>query len=50
MLFRNKQSTHTIIVLEEQIRQKTKACEALQKKIWKERQFNRQVEMNTKAR
>ena len=43
-------STHTIITLEEQIRLKTKACEALQKKIRKERQFNRQVEMNTRAR
>lgn len=36
--------------LEEQIRLKVKASEALQKKIRKERQFNRQVEMNTKAR
>lgn len=44
------ESTHTIISLEEQIRQKVKASEALQKKIRKERQFNRQVEMNTKAR
>ena len=44
------ESTHAIIALEEQIRQKTKACETLQKKIRKERQFNRQVEMNTKAR
>ena len=46
----SSESTHAIIALEEQIKQKTKACEALQKKIRKERQFNRQVEMNTKAR
>lgn len=44
------ESTHSIISLEKQIRQKVKASEALQKKIRKERQFNRQVEMNTKAR
>ena len=46
----SSETTHAIIALEEQIKQKTKACEALQKKIRKERQFNRQVEMNTKAR
>lgn len=46
----SSETTHAIIALEEQIKQKTKACEALQKKIRKERQFNRQVKMNTKAR
>lgn len=44
------EDTHSIISLEEQVRQKVKVAEALQKKIRKEKQFNRQVEMNTKAR
>ena len=44
------ENTRTIITLEAQIAQKVRTAEALQKKIRKERQFNRQVEMNTKAR
>lgn len=46
----SSEDTHSIISIEAQIAQKVKAAEALQKKIRKERQFNRQVEMNTKAR
>jgi hypothetical protein len=46
----NSETTHSIIALEALIKHKSKACEALQKKIRLERQFNRQVEMNTKAR
>lgn len=46
----SSETTHAIIAIKERIKQKTKACEALQKKIRNERQFNRQVEMNTKAR
>lgn len=42
--------THTVINLEALIAQKVRTAEALQKKIRKERQFNRQVEMNTHAR
>lgn len=44
------EETHTIISLEERIHVKVKAAEALQKKIRKERQFSRQVEMNIEAR
>lgn len=43
-------ATRTIISLEEQVRQKVKAVEALQNRVRRERQFNRQVELNSKAR
>jgi hypothetical protein len=42
--------TKTIIRLEEQLAAKRKAAEALQKKVRREKQFNKQLEMNTRAR
>lgn len=44
------EATKEIIALKNELALKRKTVEALQKKIRKERQFNRQVEMNTKAR
>lgn len=44
------QDTRAIISLEEQVRQKVRAAEALQNRVRRERQFNRQVELNSEAR
>ena len=46
----SSECTHAVIELENLISRKRREAEALQKKIRKERQFNRQIEMNTKAR
>ena len=42
--------TRRIIAIENEIATKQKLAEALQKKIRKEKQFARQMEMNTEAR
>ena len=44
------ENTRRIIAIENEIATKQKLAEALQKKIRKEKQFARQVEMNTEAR
>ena len=46
----NAADTRRIIAIENEIATKQKLAEALQKKIRKEKQFARQVEMNTEAR
>ena len=46
----NATDTRRIIAIENEIATKQKLAEALQKKIRKEKQFARQVEMNTEAR
>ena len=46
----NVTDTRRIIAIENEIATKQKLAEALQKKIRKEKQFARQVEMNTEAR
>ena len=46
----NATDTRCIIAIEHEIATKQKLAEALQKKIRKEKQFARQVEMNTEAR
>ena len=47
---KNAADTRRIIAIENEIATKQKLAEALQKKIRKEKQFARQVEMNTEAR
>ena len=46
----NVTDTRRIIAIENEIATKQKLAEALQKKIRKEKQFARQMEMNTEAR
>ena len=46
----NVTDTRRIIAIENEIATKQKLAEAVQKKIRKEKQFARQVEMNTEAR
>ena len=47
---RNATNIKRIIELQEQLKQKQRTVEALQKKVRAEKQFNRQLQLNAEAR
>lgn len=47
---KSSEDTKRIVELQEQIEKKTRMAEALQKKVRAEKQFNRQIELNSEAK